>query len=138
MKGYVALLHPPVDGSGWGVTFPDLPGCVSGGASFEAASEAAREALAGHVAMLRLERDPVPAPRSFEAMRTDTDVTDDLAQGAVAAFIRLDTVAAPKERINIMIDPVLLREADARARASGKSRSAMIEEALRERLETST
>lgn len=136
MKGYIALIHPPVDGSGWGVTFPDLPGCVSGGATFEAASDAARVALAGHVAMLRLERDPVPAPRSFEALRADIDVAGDLDDGAVAAFIRLEAVAAPKERINIMIDPVLLREADARARASGKSRSAMIEEALRERLES--
>ena len=34
---YIAFLHPPENGSEWGVTFPDLPGCVSSGETFEAA-----------------------------------------------------------------------------------------------------
>ncbi|WP_183435243.1 type II toxin-antitoxin system HicB family antitoxin [Methylobacterium sp. R2-1] len=62
MGSYFTILHLPESDSSWGVTFPDLPSCVSAGDSFEDAALAAREALPGHLAALRADGDPVPLP----------------------------------------------------------------------------
>ena len=71
---YVALLHlPETNSSTWGVTFPDLPGCVSAGSTFEEALAKAREALAGHVAALRADGEPVPPARSPREIHEDPD-----------------------------------------------------------------
>lgn len=129
---YIALIHPPeIEGGSWGVTFPDLPGCTSAGDSFEAAVENAREALSGHVAAMLADGDAVPAPSSYaqlaagsEEFRADQDA------GAKEVPIPLDNVPAPKERINIMIAPFVLKQADDYAQAHRLSRSALIEEAL--------
>ena len=38
MAGYVALVHKD-EGTSYGVSFPDVPGCVSTGDTFEDASQ---------------------------------------------------------------------------------------------------
>jgi len=43
---------------------PDLPGCVATGATVEEAEELLREAIAMHIAGLREDGLPVPAPSS--------------------------------------------------------------------------
>jgi predicted RNase H-like HicB family nuclease len=43
---------------------PDLPGCVATGATVEEAEELLREAIEVHIAGLREEGLPVPAPSS--------------------------------------------------------------------------
>lgn len=65
---YTALLIQDAgDGpdDGYGILFPDFPGCVSNGETPEAAAVAGAEALALHVdAMLRAgEALPLPSPR---------------------------------------------------------------------------
>ena len=44
---YLAVFEP--SGDGYGVYFPDLPGCISWGDSFPTAKTAAQEALALHL-----------------------------------------------------------------------------------------
>lgn len=137
--GYFALLHlPEQDSSTWGVTFPDLPGCVSSGSDSVEALEQAREALAGHVAVLRADGDEVPRPRSLRELLEDPDflseikdmiVDDHVRGGATPVPVRLDEVAPPKERVNVMLDRAVLRRIDEAARANGVSRSAFIEQA---------
>ena len=46
MAGYIALVHKDA-GTSYGVSFPDVPGCVSAGDTFEDAVANAGEALAG-------------------------------------------------------------------------------------------
>lgn len=82
---YLALLHPPEGQSAWGVTFPDLPGCVSAGYDFEDAVHAAREALSGHLAALRADGDPVPRPRTWAELSADPETEAD------GAFVQLIT-----------------------------------------------
>lgn len=127
---YIALLYPPNAGSAWGVVFPDLPGCVSGGESFEEAVEQAREALAGHLAVLRADGDDIPKPRSYAELAEDAEFReaqeDDNAIPVPMAGI---TISAPKERINIMIDRGMLKLVDQAARAEGISRSSFLERA---------
>lgn len=136
---YFALLHLPEKGSAtWGVTFPDLPGCVSSGDTDVEALKKAREALAGHVAALRADGDDVPRSRSLRELLEDPDfiaeikeiiINDNLRGGAVPVNVELDEIAPPKERVNVMLDRAILRKIDEAARAKGVSRSAFIEQA---------
>jgi len=82
MSGYVALIHKD-DGTSYGVSFPDVPGCISAGDTVEEAIENAAEALAGHLALMRADGDPVPVPRTARAIKADPDLADDLAGALV-------------------------------------------------------
>ena len=81
MRGYVALVHKD-EGTSYGVSFPDVPGCISAGDTMEEALANAAEALAGHLALLRKDGDPIPEPREIDSIRADPELADDL-QGAV-------------------------------------------------------
>ncbi|WP_091951222.1 type II toxin-antitoxin system HicB family antitoxin [Methylorubrum salsuginis] len=85
MQPYLAILYPPESSSSWGVVFPDLPGCVSAGDSFEDAAQAAREALSGHLAALRADGDPIPRPRTWTELSAIPEAT------AHGAFVQLIT-----------------------------------------------
>ena len=60
MAGYIALVHKD-EGTSYGVSFPDLPGCISAGDTFEEAVANAAEALAAHLALIRADGDTIPA-----------------------------------------------------------------------------
>jgi predicted RNase H-like HicB family nuclease len=49
LRYYPALITRDDGATGFGVVFPDLPGCVSGGDTVQEAAEMAAEALALHV-----------------------------------------------------------------------------------------
>ncbi|MCJ2071648.1 type II toxin-antitoxin system HicB family antitoxin [Methylobacterium sp. J-030] len=129
MNGYIGLMHPPDGASEWGVTFPDVPGCVSTGATFETAAESAREALSGHLAMLTTEGLVPPPPRTLAELRADPTIAGDL-EAALVQLIAPRRVPGERVRVNIMIDKGLLRLTDEAAEARGLSRSAFIEAAL--------
>ena len=82
MAGYVALVHKD-EGTSYGVSFPDLTGCISAGDTFEEAIANAAEALAGHLALMRADGDAIPQPRSFEDLRRDPAFLDDAADAIV-------------------------------------------------------
>lgn len=136
--GYFALLHLPEPGSStWGVTFPDLPGCVSSGATEDKARAKAKEALAGHIAALRADGEAVPPARTLKELLGNPEIVaeikeviadDRLCAGAVLEHVPLDEIAPPKERVNVMLDRRVLRAIDEAARARGVSRSAFIEQ----------
>jgi predicted RNase H-like HicB family nuclease len=133
MDAYIALIHPPLNDSLYGVTFPDLPGCTSAGETFAAAAHNAREALSAHLAFMRADGEAIPTPRPLEALRQDPQLAEEL-DGAIPQLVAQRTVPAERVRINITIDKGLLRRADERAEAEGVTRSRLIEEALLERI----
>ena len=55
MAGYIALVHKD-EGTSYGVSFPDVLGCISAGDTFEEAVANAAEALDGHLALMRPRR----------------------------------------------------------------------------------
>lgn len=128
---YWALIHHE-DGA-FGISFPDVPGCVSAAETLEDVLDSGSEALSSHLALMRAEGDRVPSPRSYAALQEDPE-TGEIASGAIWHQIAARTVQAPRVRINIVIDPGLLRETDEAARADGLTRSGLIEVALGERL----
>lgn len=60
---YTVIIEPADDGT-FSVYVPDLPGCVSTGATREEAIESIRGAIHGHVETLRELGETVPPPRS--------------------------------------------------------------------------
>lgn len=65
-RTYLALIHKD-PGSSFGVTFPDFPGCTSGGDTLEEAREMAREALALCLEGMVADGEHIPPPCSPDA-----------------------------------------------------------------------
>lgn len=117
---------------GYGVVFPDLPGCVSAGDTVQQAAESAAEALALHLEGMVEDREDVPPPSAPDAP-LPAWLAD--SAGTIAARV-LVPVEMPGRfvRANITLDAALLGRLDAAAAAQGMSRSGFIAEAVRERL----
>jgi len=116
----------------YGVHFPDLPGCFSAGDTLEEAAANARDAVLLFIED-RLERgEPLPEPRPVAAWKRDRRYA-----GArwtwMRAYIDLDTMSGPPERINVMVRRAALARIDAAATREHKSRSAFMVEAALER-----
>ncbi len=129
MDKYIALVRKE-PATSYGVDFPDFPGCVSGGETFDDAAEGARGALALHIEGLIAAGDPVPEPSTFEAVLADPDNRD-----ALAIEIAPHPVKTRSVRYTATMDEGLLARVDGAAAAAGDSRSGFIAEACRARLE---
>jgi predicted RNase H-like HicB family nuclease len=117
---------------GYGVVFPDFPGCVSGGDTVQEAGAAAIEALSGHVELIAESGDPLPEPSP-----PDAPLPDWLAEvpGKTVATVLIPIeVPGRTQRINVSIDEALLARLDRAAAASGETRSGLIARAVREAL----
>ncbi len=55
-------------GGGWSAYVPDLPGCVAAGSTRLETERLIREAVTLHVASLRDDNQPGPAPRTLTEM----------------------------------------------------------------------
>lgn len=65
MKRYLVVIEQT--DTGYSAFSPDLPGCISTGATREDVAANMREAIELHIEGLRLEGYPVPEPRSDPA-----------------------------------------------------------------------
>lgn len=131
---YIALIHKDED-SAYGVSFPDFPGCISAGDTFEDAMAMSKEALGFHVQGMMEDGLNIPKPSTFEAIRKDKNAwwTEDLEEAEVARVPLLVNIAAPK-RVNISLDPSLLSAIDQAAKEQGMTRSAFLASAALQHL----
>ena len=127
MSTYIALIDRAGDGS-YGICFPDFPGCVSAGDTFEEAVRAGAEALAFHVEAMRQDGEPIPAPRSLDCIAAAEDWYDTAA--SVVALVPMLPPAARTVRINVTMDERLIAEID----TVTSNRSAFLAEAARKAL----
>ena len=122
-----ATYYPAIIGrsaSGYGVTFPDFPGCIASGTTVSAACLAGEQALALHVEGMTRDKDNIPDPSDLDAIQ-EVEGADDVAR----VMIRVD-VPAKVERVLVSIDANLLRAIDAAA----PNRSAFFADAARAQL----
>jgi predicted RNase H-like HicB family nuclease len=122
-----------LDGAGdvWGVRIPDLPGCVGGGATPEAAIADAIQALRDVAEYKRKGGFPVPVPRDLSAVLASGEV----ATGESAVMIPLLLDAGRTVRANVTFDAGLLAAIDGEAERRGLTRSAFLASAARDRIE---
>ena len=108
-------------GKGFGVFFPDLPGCTSGGATLQEAAGNAEEALAGHLIVTAEHGEPLPAPSDLDAIARDPEVDE------VARILVRGERPGRSLRINVSLDEGLVAAIDRVAR----NRSGFLAEAAR-------
>ena len=131
MATYIALIHG--EAGAYGIAFPDLPGCTSGGATIDEALAHVREAAADWVEAMVAQGNEIPAPRTFDALRADAEFADDFEELVLVATVDLD-VPGRALRINITLDEALLARIDRAATDAGESRSGWLATAARLRL----
>ncbi len=85
MTHYIALIHKDPD-SGYGVSFPDLPGVITGGDTIDEAMRNAPEVLAFAAEDWTEQTGrPFPQPRSIDDLRKDAAFQKDAADAVIAA-----------------------------------------------------
>ena len=130
---YVAFLHD--DGEpGFGISFPDFPGCVSDGDTVDDALRRGAEALSFHVEGMMADEEPIPPPRSVQDIKADESLAE-WRDGATIAFLPLILDKGSPRRINVSLDFGLLRAIDEEARRRGMTRSAFLSSAARKEIE---
>jgi len=78
MQAYFCLVHKD-PGTDYGVSFPDVPGCISAGATLDDAVVMAREALAFHLEALRADGIVQPPPSTLEVVAASGEARDAVA-----------------------------------------------------------
>jgi predicted RNase H-like HicB family nuclease len=121
---YPAIIERDADG--YGVFFPDLPGCVSAGETAQEAALGAEEALSGHLAVMIEHGDALPDPSDLDAIERDPDVNE------VARILVRGERPGRAVRVQVSIEEGLLARIDRVA----SNRSRFLADAAREKLAT--
>ncbi len=66
MNGYVVVIERAEDGT-YGAWSPDLPGCAATAESYDECVSLMRDAMSGHLDVMRAHGDPVPEPHAVGA-----------------------------------------------------------------------
>lgn len=118
MSHYYAFIRKD-DDSDFGVEFPDLPGCITAGATEDEAYVMAEEALALHIAGMHAEGIPVPTPSTLHNLSCDEGVKFTIR-------VPVRPIAGRAQRVQITLDEYLLKEIDRTAKKTGHSRSSFL------------
>ena len=124
----VARYYPAVvdrSASGFGISFPDLPGCVSAGASVEEAVERGHEALRAHIELMLEYGEAVPEPSPTEAIGDEG-----AGEVVLKTLVRVD-LPGRAVRLSITMDEALVNAVDRAAASQGFTRSGFLAEAAR-------
>jgi len=133
MSNYIAIIHKDSK-SDFGVSFPDLPGCISAGRTIDEAKELAQEALSLHIQGMLEDGEEVPAPSSLEDVMADPENSD-----AVAFLVVSAPESKPKAvRVNVTIPEDMLEKIDAAAKKRNMSRSSYLVQAAKTAMRAST
>ncbi len=132
MNTYFALVHKEPD-SAFGISFPDLPGCISASDEEDDIFASAQSALALYAS----DEPAIPPARSLSQLRADPDVRVGLSEGAFLIAVPFIMVKK-KARYNLMLPAELVEGVDQTAEALGVSRSEFVSEAIGARLKTQT
>jgi len=122
---YPALIHKDRE-SDYGVSFPDVPGCVSAGSTPEEAHELAEEALQFHVDGMLEDGEPVSEPTTLTNAYTLAK-----EQGTLVVTMVPVRIPGKARRINVTMEENLLDEIDQAAAKRGMSRSGFLAEGAR-------
>jgi predicted RNase H-like HicB family nuclease len=116
--------------AGYGVVFPDLPGCVSGGDTLQEAADMAAEALSLHVE--GMVEDGLPLPPASDPGHVPGWLRGLPGRLVATLLVPYDLQEAPAD---VSLDSGLLRQVDEAAAAQGETRAGFIMRAAHERLQ---
>jgi predicted RNase H-like HicB family nuclease len=118
---YAVVVHHD-QGSAYGVSVPDLPGCFSAGDSFDEALENVIEAIEFHLEGLAEEGLDIPRADPIDAHLDNPDYAD-----GTWGFVDIDLTPylGKTEKINVTLPSAVIRKIDAKH----KNRSRFLAEA---------
>jgi predicted RNase H-like HicB family nuclease len=125
---YLAFIHSETNRTGktvFGISFPDFPGCISGGDTVEQAVAMGGEALALAIEGMIEDDETIPAPRTAEEIMGDPVLADE-RDGAVLAWVPVILAKGSPRRVTVSLDSGLLDAIDAEANRRGMTRSAFL------------
>jgi predicted RNase H-like HicB family nuclease len=120
---YPFAIEPGGLKTAYGIAVPDLAGCFAVGETLDEAIKNVEAAIYAWIEATLDADGEVPKPSSLESVRDDPEYA-----GWVIGVVEVDPAAldATPERVNIILPRRVLRLLDAKAKASGKSRSGFI------------
>ena len=121
MSNYIAVVHKD-SSSEYGVSFPDFPGCITGGKSIDSVKDLSNEALSGHIQTMREFGEKIPNPTKLDDIIADQDYLDAIAFFVVSA----PDVKSKTVRVNITLPEDILHQIDVTAKKRGMSRSSFL------------
>ena len=130
MRSYIAFIHKDAD-SDYGVSFPDLPGCVTAGTTLDEARAFAEEALTLHLAGMVEDGEAIPEPSSLEAIMREAENRKN-----VVTLVSAREPAQKSVRINITMPEDMLHRIDDFAQQRGMNRSGFLVFAARKEMES--
>ena len=121
------------EGSSYGVTVPDLPGCFSGADTLDDAFLSVREAILLHLEGMLAGGEPLPQTKPIQAHRAQEDYGD-----GIWGLVDVDMAGIPDKavRVNITVPSRLLATIDKQARREGETRSGFLAKAASEHIGT--
>jgi predicted RNase H-like HicB family nuclease len=120
------------EGGVFGVSFPDLPGCIASGDNLDDVMQRGAAAAAAYINSLIEDGEPVPVLRTLDQLKADPSFQEDAEDGMIVALpIDLPGKAV---RVNISLDENLIAAVDRAARRAGLSRSAFLAAAAKAKL----
>lgn len=126
MKWYLGVIERGE--TGFGIFFPDVPGCVSAGNTIAEAASGGTEALQAHLELTLESGFPFPEPSGVIDMPLDPEIRE-----VTRVLIGFEPSVKPV-RININLPENLLVQADRYAASHGTTRSGLLATALREHI----
>jgi predicted RNase H-like HicB family nuclease len=121
MLNYVALVHQDKKGANYGVSFPDLPGCVTSAETLDELYDMAAEAASFHLEGMMEDKEAIPEP-----MDLDQALQHPFAKKSCSSFIVRIGRPDKQERINISLAELDLVLIDRAADQAGETRSAFL------------
>jgi predicted RNase H-like HicB family nuclease len=118
IMNYIALIHK-TSASDYGVSFPDFPGCITVGKTLDEAKSFTKEALIGHVELMKEMGESIPESSSLDVIMQDADNQD-----AVAFLVEVPS--SKTVRVNVCFPEDLLQLIDKSAKKAHLSRSAYL------------
>lgn len=129
MRYYIGIIHKD-DGSDFGISFPDFPGCVSAGSDLHELAAMGEEALRGHIDLMAAEGIAVPEPTSMDVIMEDPD-----NRSGTPVLIPAPPVATVSVRVNITLPDATLKAIDSYAEAHGMTRSGFLASAAKKEMQ---
>ena len=128
-----AIVAHKDEGSIYGVTVPDLPGCFSGGDTLDDAFLAVQEAILLHLEGMLADGEPLPQTKPIQAHTANEDYRD-----GIWGFVDVDLAGIPDKavRVNITVPSRMLATIDKWAKQEGETRSGFLAKVALEHIGT--
>jgi predicted RNase H-like HicB family nuclease len=127
----VALVYRQNDA--FGLSFPDLPGCVSAANSLDDLLQDGKEALDLHVEGMLADGEVLPQFRSLDSLKKDETLAEDFAEAELVTLLPVD-MPGRSVKVTITMEEHLLQRLNTAAERQGYTRSGFIADAVRRKL----